>query len=159
MKPGALTSPPSDTLLLGLRGEELAANYLQALGYNPIAANFTVPVGRNLRGAIIQAEIDLIAYEAETICFIEVKTRASDWFAPPDANVDLRKQRQVARAARAYRRLFGLQGVPYRFDVVTVTISPVDAPSPTSPPRIAVIKNYWSDNKFRKRTWLGGDDY
>jgi putative endonuclease len=153
MTKGALTSPPTHTLALGQRGEELAAIYLQAVGYTLIASNFTIPVGRNMRGAIIRAEIDIVAYEDEMLCFIEIKTRASDWFAPPEANVDLRKQRQVARAARAYRRLFGLQGVRYRFDVVTVTISPVDAAAPTSRPRIAVIKNYWSDEKFRKRNW------
>ena len=45
-----------------------------------------------------QCEIDLVAYEGETLCFVEVKSRASDWFAPPEANVDRRKQRQIARA-------------------------------------------------------------
>src|SRR6187431_3101782 len=105
---------------LGTLGEAYAAAYLDQLGYRLVAANFTLPVGRNLRGAMINAEIDLIAYEGNTLCFIEVKTRASDWFAPPQVNVDLRKRRQIARAARAYRRLFELDDQPYRYDVVTV---------------------------------------
>src|SRR5947209_10268617 len=99
----------SPHLALGRRGEEIAAEFLVRKGYRLVASNFTVPVGRNLRGAIVNAEIDLVAYEGETLCFVEVKTRRSDWFAQPEANVDLRKQRQVARAARAYRRLLGVR--------------------------------------------------
>src|SRR5919197_4172843 len=105
---------------LGALGESYAAAYLEQLGYRLVAANFTLPVGRNLRGAVVNAEIDLVAYDGHTLCFVEVKTRASDWFAPPQANVDLRKRRQIARAARAYCRLFDLEDQPYRFDVVTV---------------------------------------
>ena len=148
------------TLALGRRGEELAAQYLETVGYALVAANFTLPIGRNLRGVIVNAEIDMVAYDGATLCFIEVKTRASDWFAPPEANVDLRKQRQVTRAARAYRRLFGLIGTPYRFDVISVTLSPVDAHAspvdahaPSTSPHIEIFKNYWTDNKFRKQKW------
>jgi putative endonuclease len=135
-------------LALGQRGEELAAAYLEAQGYRLAAANFTVPVGRNLRGALVRAEIDLVAYEGATLCFIEVKTRASDWFASPEANVDLRKQRQVSRAARAYRRLFGQTGVPHRFDVVSVILPTADAS-----PRLELLRNFWTEEKFRKRHW------
>src|SRR5215813_6107383 len=104
---------------LGKLGEDYAVAYLDQLGYRLVAANFTLPVGRNLRGAVVNAEIDLIAYDGEALCFVEVKTRASDWFAPPQVNVDLRKRRQLARAARAYRDLFDLEDQAYRFDVVT----------------------------------------
>ena len=93
---------------LGRKGEELAAAYLQQLGFKIVAANFTVPVGRNRNDAVVNVELDLVAYEGPVLCFVEVKTRASDWFAPPTANVDLRKQRQIMRAARVYRRMFGL---------------------------------------------------
>ncbi len=139
-------------LLLGQRGERLAAEHLERLGYALVASNFTLPVGRNLRGALVQAEIDLIAYEGSTLCFIEVKTRASDWFAAPEANVDLRKQRQISRAARVYRRLFDLTGAPYRYDVVSVILPPDDEPGKAPPrPRIEVLRNFWVDEKFSKR--------
>jgi len=107
-------------LELGRRGEELAAAYLLQVGYRIVAANFSLPVGRNRKGAVINVEIDLVAYEGQTLCFVEVKSRASNWFAPPEANVDRRKQRQIARAARVYRRMFDLAGAPYRYDVVSV---------------------------------------
>lgn len=122
---------------LGKLGEAYAAAYLEQRGYRLVAANFTLPVGRNLRGAVVNNEIDLVAYDGETLCFVEVKTRASDWFAPPQVNVDLRKRRQVARAARAYRRMFELENEAFRYDVVTVVL-PDDAP-----PQIELIKNYF----------------
>ena len=105
---------------LGQLGESYAAAYLEQLGYRLVAANFTLPVGRNLRGAIINAEIDIVAYDGDTLCFIEVKTRVTDEFAAPTANVDLRKQRQIIRTARVYRQIFHLSKMPYRFDVVSV---------------------------------------
>jgi putative endonuclease len=130
--------PSSPALTLGRLGEAYAAAYLEQLGYRLVAANFALPVGRNLRGAVVNAEIDIVAYEGETLCFVEVKTRASDWFAPPQVNVDLRKRRQVARAARAYRRMFELNDQRYRYDVVTVVLPP------DSTPQIELIRNYWT---------------
>ena len=141
-------------LELGQAGEALAAAHLTRAGYELVAANFKLPVGRNLRGAIVNAEIDLVAYDGETLCFVEVKTRRSDWFAAPEANVDLRKQRQVSRAARAYRRTFGLLGALHRYDVVSVVIPPAPEGHDEAPmPRVELLRNFWTDAKFRKRGW------
>ncbi len=141
------SSQTSPRTLLGNRGEDCARAYLEQQGYDIVAANFTLPVGRNLRGAIVTAEIDLVAYDGPVLCFIEVKTRSSDWFAPPQVNIDRRKQRQLSRAARTYRRMFGLVGERYRFDVVTVVL-------PSRPEdgrfRIELLRNYWRDEKLRK---------
>ncbi len=131
-----MSSSPGITL--GNLGEAYAAAYLEQRGYRLVAANFTLPVGRNLRGAVVNAEIDIVAYEGEILCFVEVKTRASDSFAPPEVNVDRRKRRQVARAARAYRRMFELDDQPYRYDVVTVVLPP------GATPQINLIRNYWT---------------
>jgi putative endonuclease len=136
---------------LGRRGEELAVAELELLGYRIVAANFSVPIGRNLRDVIVNAEIDIVAYDGPTLCFVEVKARARNEFAPPQANVDLRKQRQVTRAARAYRRMFSLMDQPYRYDVVTVVSSASDATD--EPPHVEVMKNFWTDEKLRKRNW------
>jgi len=144
---------PSAHLALGRRGEELAAAYLQQCGYRIVAANFSLPVGRNRQGVLINVEIDLVAYEAQTLCFVEVKTRASDWFASPEVNVDRRKQRQIARAARAYRRMFGLMDAPFRYDVVSVLLSSADDRSAGC--EIQLLRNYWTDDKLRKRIWSG----
>ena len=132
---------------LGKLGEEYAAAYLDQLGYRLVAANFKLPVGRNLRGAVVNAEIDLIAYEGATLCFIEVKTRASDWFVSPQVNVDLRKRRQITRAARVYRQMLGIEDEPHRYDVVTVVFN--DAATP----QIELLRNFWTEASLRKRRW------
>ena len=132
---------------LGKLGEAYAAAYLDQLGYRLVAANFTLPVGRNVRGALVNAEIDLVAYDGDTLCFIEVKTRASDWFAPPQVNVDLRKRRQITRAARVYRQMLGVEDEPRRYDVVTVVIG--DARTP----QIELLRNFWTEDSLRKRRW------
>ncbi|HMF56287.1 MAG TPA: YraN family protein [Pyrinomonadaceae bacterium] len=154
----AVANQLSPHLALGGRGETLAAEFLETRGYRLVASNFTLPVGRNLRGAIINAEIDLIAYEGALLCFIEVKTRRSDWFAAPEANVDLRKQRQISRAARAYRRTFGITGEPYRYDVVSVILPPAEEGGIEPQPRITLLRNFWTDAKFRKRRWTDPPD-
>jgi putative endonuclease len=127
----------SSPLELGKLGEAYAAVYLEQLGYRLVAANFTLPVGRNLRGAVVTTEIDLVAYDGDTLCFVEVKTRASDWFAPPQVNVDLRKRRQIARAARAYRHMLAIEDQPYRYDVLTVILD--------DSPQIELLRNFWTD--------------
>lgn len=133
---------------LGERGEALAIEHLRSRGYQIVAANFSLPIGRNTRDAIVNAEIDIVAYDEATLCFVEVKTRASDEFAPPQANVDLRKRRQIARAARGYRRMFGLMNAPYRYDVLTVVTKPDESQS-----RIELLKSFWTDEQLRKRHW------
>ncbi len=147
---------PSPHLALGARGESLAAEFLERKGYALVATNFRLPVGRNRRGAIVHAEIDIVAYDERTLCFIEVKTRASDWFAAPEANVDLRKQRQITRAARAYRRTLDVMNEPYRYDVVSVIAPPADDAGRLPAPRIELLRAFWTEEKFRKRRWSGG---
>lgn len=139
---------------LGLRGERLAAILLESEGYALVASNFTLPVGRNTRGAIVNSEIDIIAYDDTTLCFVEVKTRTSDEYAAPEQSVDRRKQRQITRAARAYRRMFGLLGCDYRYDVVSVIIPKETEEGKTPSPRMELLKNFWTDAKFqRKNHW------
>lgn len=141
------------TSSLGQLGEAYAAAYLEQIGYRLVAANFTIPVGRNLRGAVVTAEIDLVAYDRNTLCFIEVKTRASDWFAPPQVNVDLRKRRQITRAARAYRQMLGIKDEPYRYDVVTVVLTADQTP------HIELLRNFWNEESLRKRRWAFDPHY
>lgn len=134
---------------LGARGEHLAAKFLEVNGYRLVLANFKVPIGRNTRGVAVTGEIDIVAIDGETLCFVEVKTRTSDEFAGPLATVTLRKQRQITRTARIYRRIFGLREMPYRYDVVSIVLRPEDEP------RIELIKGFWSESKFRKKAWSG----
>ena len=133
---------------LGDEGERLAAIYLSGRGYNLIISNFTVPVGRNSKGVQVTGEIDIVALDAEgVLCFVEVKTRTSEAFAGPLSAVDLRKQRQITRTSKIYKRVFGLWKTASRFDVVTVVMRP------DSEPKLELIRGFWNADKFRKRRW------
>ena len=114
-------------LRTGARGEEDAYFHLRKLGYAMVARNFRSP---RCRG-----EIDLIGWEADVICFIEVKTRTSRDVKTAEAAVDRHKRREVAQVAREY-----LKGLPptcqWRFDVVSVYY-----PHPGARPEIEVFRN------------------
>src|SRR5882724_1365752 len=144
--------PRAQHFELGRRGEVLAIEHLQRTGYRIVAANFSITIGRNRRDALVNAEIDIVAYDGSTLCFVEVKTRASDESNLPQANVDLHKRRQIARAARAYRRMLGLMSAPYRYDVVTVLL-PTETEEGS---KVELFKKFWTDEKLRKRNWHEG---
>lgn len=143
---GAGATTRSET---GRRGELLAGEYLESRGYRLVLANFKVPIGRNRRGASVTGEIDVIALDGDVLCFVEVKTKHSGDFAEPIASVTARKQRQITRTARVYRRIFRLTEIKYRFDVVSIVLAEGSAP------RIELTKDFWSESKFRKKTWSG----
>jgi len=82
-------------------------------------------VARNYRSPRRRGEIDLIGWDGEVLCFIEVKTRTSHDVKPAEAAVDHEKRRELAGMARAYLRR--LPEVPWRFDVVTVYYEPQPA--------------------------------
>ncbi len=113
----------SSHLVTGERGEEAAYFYLRRNGY--------VVVARNFRSNRTRGELDLIAWDSDTLCFIEVKTRTARDFAPAESAVDVEKRKDLRRIAREYLR--HLPGVstrlrsgrkaelpPVRFDVVSV---------------------------------------
>lgn len=140
-------------LALGREGEHRALLFLEQHGFRLVATNVRLPVGRTRRGAEVRAEIDIIAYDGATLCFVEVKTRRTDDFARPEANVDLRKQRQITRAARRYRRLLNITQDDYRYDVVSVLL-----PHPDAPAQIEHLPRFWTEAKFRKRRWGWRED-
>jgi putative endonuclease len=140
-------SPKRNSSRVGQIGEELAARFLRKNGYRLVAANFKTPIGRNRIDAQITGEIDLIALDADVLCFVEVKTRSSDDFASPLAAVDLRKQRQIIRTARMYRKIFRLQSIKVRYDVISIVLPA------NSRPTIELFKNYFNEAKFRKSLW------
>jgi len=135
-------------LELGERGERVALSYLKDLeGYRIVAMNFRVSVGRGLSGKKITAEIDIIAYDGETLVFIEVKTRTSREMIAPETAVDLRKKRQIARAARCYRRLMSVAREPFRYDVVTVIPQAAGY-------RVELLRGYFDDRVFRRSRYF-----
>ncbi len=112
---------------VGVRGEEEAYFHLRKLGYAMVARNFRSP---RCRG-----EIDLIGWDADVLCFIEVKTRTSREVKPPEAAVDRHKRREIAEVAREYMRRLP-PSCQWRFDVVSVYY---DGSAPR--PQIEVFRN------------------
>lgn len=133
---------------VGRIGEDLAARFLEKNGYRLVLANFKVPIGRNRRGVAVSGEIDLVALDEDVLCFIEVKTRSSADFASPLSAVDVRKQRQITRTARVYRKIFHLQTFKFRYDVISIVLNE------TCEPTIDLVKNFWTESKFRKKFWM-----
>ncbi|MEO8573462.1 MAG: YraN family protein [Pyrinomonadaceae bacterium] len=134
---------------VGIEGERLAAEFLESNGYRLVLSNFKVPIGRNSRGVSVTGEIDIVAVDGDTLCFVEVKTKTSSAFAEPLASVTRRKQRQIIRTARVYRRIFNLSEMPRRYDVVSIVLER------DARPAIELIKGFWSESKFRKKAWSG----
>lgn len=103
---------------LGAESEALARRYLILHGYTVEAMNVRFPVG----------ELDVIAWDGHTLCFVEVRAASSLEWGGPLGSITDRKRQRVIRAARWYLRR--LRGLPeeIRFDVVAVDWSFPDAP-------------------------------
>lgn len=112
----------------GRRGEEAAYFHLRRLGYTMVSRNFRSP---RCRG-----EIDLIGWDQDVLCFVEVKTRTTRDVKPAEAAVDRYKRRMVASVAREYLRHLP-PSCQWRFDVVSVYYDL----SQTSQPQIEVFRN------------------
>jgi putative endonuclease len=92
-------------------GEEDAHFYLRKLGY--------IIVARNYRSHRSRGEIDLIGWDQDVLCFIEVKTRTSHDVKPAEAAVDPPKRRELSFVARDYLRRLP-PSCQWRFDIVSV---------------------------------------
>jgi putative endonuclease len=97
---------------LGRRGEDIAHRFLQRSGM--------IVVDRNYRMASGGGEVDLIAWEADVLVFVEVKSRSTDEYGAPDRAIGAEKQASLLRAAREYARHADVQWDKVRFDVVNV---------------------------------------
>ncbi len=95
---------------LGRSGEEAAVGYLKKKKFRIVERGF-----RFHRG-----EIDIVAYDKETLVFVEVKTRHSGDFGSPEEAVTPTKQAQLRRLAEAYLALKNLGSIACRFDVLSV---------------------------------------
>jgi putative endonuclease len=98
---------------VGRYGEELAHRWLRARGCIVVARNWRPPQGGG--------ELDLVAWEGETLVFVEVKSRVSGEWSAPERDIDGEKMHSLRRAARDYVRRAGAEEVDTRFDIVAVT--------------------------------------
>jgi putative endonuclease len=105
---------------LGARGEDRAADWYRAAGYDVVARNWRCAEG----------ELDLVVGRPGELVFCEVKTRSSDRFGAPAEAVTIAKQRRLRTLAARFladQSLdAGTAGRNVRFDVVAVSGSTVD---------------------------------
>ena len=98
------------TVDAGKRGEDYVCERLLERGMRIVE--------RNVRAKF--AEIDIVAVDADTLCFVEVRTRADDSLGHPAETVTPAKQRKIRRAAEAYLARKNITATPVRFDVATI---------------------------------------
>ena len=119
-----------DNLNLGALAEDRAEKFLKALGYKILQRNYKTKLG----------EIDIIAKDKDTFCFVEVKCRASDKFGKGFDAVTGKKQEQVAKAALNYLKENKLLNKSARFDIVSLDSSGREE-------KITLIKNAFELNE------------
>lgn len=107
-------------------GEKVAAEFLVQKGLTIIGKNVRTSYG----------EIDLIAQENNTIVFVEVKTRTSGEYGPPETGITPQKQIHMVNAAQAYIQAQPEQDISWRMDVIAI-----HKPSRNQPPEIVHFEN------------------
>ena len=97
--------------ILGRLGEDLALGLLKKEGYQILNQNFRAALG----------ELDIVAKEGNTICFIEVRTKTSPEEGHPLESISFSKRRKLIQTALYYLQEKGLTEAHTRFDVIAVT--------------------------------------
>ncbi len=121
-----------DNLNLGILSEEKATEFLKANGYKILWRNYKTRLG----------EVDIIAKDKDTVCFIEVKSRSSDRFGFALEAVSRLKQKQISKVALSFLKEKNLLDKKARFDVVAL-----DCPGVKE--RISLIKDAFElDERF-----------
>jgi putative endonuclease len=111
---------------VGTKGEHLAVRFLKKSGYKILQRNYTCRSG----------EIDIVCYDRGTIVFVEVKTRHSDTYGPPELSVTEAKKSQIIKVATYYIAKKKIHDIDLRFDVVSILYSPIE-----KNPKITLFKN------------------
>jgi putative endonuclease len=96
---------------VGLIGELRACAHLKKAGMRILATRYRASGG----------EIDIIARDADTIAFIEVKYRPGGRLADGLEAVTRDKQRRVRRAARHFIASQCMEAEHFRYDILEIT--------------------------------------
>ena len=94
----------------GKEAEEAAVSFLLSNGYRVLQRNFRMRF----------AEIDIVALDGSTVCFVEVKARSGSSRGSAREAVGPDKQRKLTLAAYAFLKGRGFSGRKARFDVVAL---------------------------------------
>ena len=108
---------------IGKKGEDAAARYLELRGYDIVTRNWTCPAG----------EADIVAFDGDTLVFVEVKTRTSLDKGFPSESVTAEKRARYEKIACWYLRDSEYVDIPVRFDIIALMV--------VAPDR-AVVRHY-----------------
>ena len=101
----------TDNKKTGYMYEDIAAHFLQELGYKILYRNYRCKIG----------EIDIIAEDMNTLVFCEVKFRSSLKYGFPEEAVDIRKQNKIRSCTRFFLMEHKISpDTNIRFDVISV---------------------------------------
>ncbi|MEO8025913.1 MAG: YraN family protein, partial [Bryobacteraceae bacterium] len=114
LRNGFLRSRVTPNAATGREGEDLAHRYLRKKGFRIVARNW-----RRQSGA---GEVDLIGWDGEDLVFVEVKTRHSSEFGPPERAINVDKEDALLWSAHEYTRRAWIDWAKVRFDLVTVVL-------------------------------------
>ena len=119
-----------ESLNLGSLAEEKAQEFLRSNGYKILRRNYKTKLG----------EIDIIAKDKDTLCFVEVKCRSSERFGTGFEALNSRKQNQISKAALIYLKENKLLDRKARFDVVSLDNSAAGE-------KVSLVKNAFELNE------------
>ncbi|MFC1599603.1 YraN family protein [Patescibacteria group bacterium] len=97
---------------IGKKGEQYAADYLRALGYEIVRTNYH----------ILGGEIDIISRQDGEIVFVEVKTRRSNRYGLGEESISRTKLRRLNLAMHRYLLQLYWR-CDYRLDVITIQMN------------------------------------
>jgi putative endonuclease len=105
-----VSPPANEKQVLGHAGEDVACRELERRGYNILARRYRTRFG----------EIDIIASDAGTTVFVEVKARRGSRFGLAAESIPVWKRRRIGAMALDYLAWTGRLNGPCRFDVVAI---------------------------------------
>ncbi|MCF6157136.1 MAG: YraN family protein [wastewater metagenome] len=111
---------------VGTKGEQIAVRFLRKNGYKILQRNYTYRGG----------EIDIIGYDRGVVVFVEVKTRHSDTYGPPELSITELKKKHMIKGALRYIMEKKIQDREIRFDVISIFYSQAE-----NYPKITLFKN------------------
>ncbi|HSI04139.1 MAG: YraN family protein [Myxococcota bacterium] len=117
------------TTAIGRAFEEAACEHLATEGYRLVSRNYRAPGG----------EIDIVAWDGDILCFVEVRGRSADHFGDPLETISRTKIARIIRAAHWFLTDLPRPWPVMRFDVIGLTGSP--------PAEIRLIRDAFDDSR------------
>ncbi len=94
----------------GETAEKQAVSFLIENGYEILDRNFSSKFG----------EIDIVAKKNNTLVFIEVRSRSSNFYGSPEESINLRKVKKIIKTAQFYLLTKKTDYEEIRFDIISI---------------------------------------